>query len=43
MSWIDKIGFDVRKLSHMKRDVKPRVKVKLKQHRKQPVPPEWWL
>lgn len=30
------VGFEVRRLSHMKRAVRPRVKMKLKQHRQQP-------
>ena len=32
MSWMDNMGFEVRKDSHMKSDVRPKVRMKLAQH-----------
>jgi len=39
MSWMEQTGFEVRRLSHMKRAVKPKVSMKLVQQRQHPPPP----
>lgn len=40
MSWMEQTGIEARRLSHMKRAVKPKVSMKLEQQRQHPPAPD---